>query len=259
MQRVSRFRSVVLACCFAATGCGPAPETGGIPRYGYTVVHAFPHDPKAFTEGLFFLDGFLYEGTGMPGASSIRKVRLETGEVLQQRDIPYPYFGEGIVDWGDRLLELTWQGQTGFIYDLATFAPKGEFAYPGEGWSLTQDGRRIIMSDGTPELRFLDPGTLRETGRLTVTDEGRPVQKVNELEWVKGEIYADVWHRDEIARIDPATGKVTGWIDLTGLWPGSDHEEKTLNGIAYDLRRDRLFVTGKYWPQVFEIRLVKRD
>ena len=246
-----------LACAFCA--CGPAPSAAGIPEYGYEVVNTFPHDPTAFTEGLFYLDGFLYESTGLEGQSSIRKVRLETGEILQRYDLTNPYiFGEGIVNWKDRLLQLTWQGQVGFIYDLATFAPKGEFHYNGEGWALTQDGKRIIMSDGTSQLRFLDPETQQELGsRLNVTSDGRPVPFLNELEWVKGEIYSNVWHQDRIARIDPATGKVVAWIDLTGLWPGSDHEVKTLNGIAYDARRDRLFVTGKKWPNVFEIRLVK--
>jgi len=204
---------------------------------------------------LFYLDGFLYEGTGLAGRSSIRKVKLETGEIVQKRDVPEPYFGEGIIHWKDRLIELTYQAETGFIYDLSTFAPKGEFKYRGEGWSLTQDGKRILMSDGTPEIRFWDPETLQETGRITVTDQGRPVPDVNELEWVKGEIFANVWHKDRIARIDPNTGRITGWINLAGLWPGSDHNEKTLNGIAYDAQRDRLFVTGKEWPSLFEIRL----
>jgi glutaminyl-peptide cyclotransferase len=221
------------------------------------VVHAYPHDAGAFTEGLFYLDGFLYEGTGLAGRSSIRKVKLETGEIVQKRDIPEPYFGEGIIHWKDRLIELTYQAEAGFIYDLSTFAPKGGFKYPGEGWALTQDGKRIIMSDGTPELRFWDPETLQETGRITVTENGRPVPDVNELEWVKGEIYANVWHLDRIARIDPSTGRISGWINLTGLWPGSDHNEKTLNGIAYDAQHDRLFVTGKEWSTLFEIKLVK--
>jgi glutamine cyclotransferase len=252
-------RPLVIAATLAVCSCGPSREAGGVSEYGYEVVHAYPHDPNAFTQGLEYLNGFLYEGTGLPGKSSIRKVRIETGEVLQKRDVPDPYFGEGIVHWKDRLLELTWQAEAGFIYDLATFAPKGDFKYPGEGWGLTQDGNRIIMSDGTPDLRFWDPETLRETGRITVRDfYGQPVPNLNELEWVNGEIYANVWHTDRIARIDPRTGSVTGWIDLSGLWEGSDHAEKTLNGIAYDTRHDRLFVTGKEWPTLFEIRLVKR-
>jgi glutaminyl-peptide cyclotransferase len=196
-------RILIAVALLAGCACGPASEAGGIPEYGYEVVHTYPHDPGAFTQGLFYLNGFLYEGTGLPGESSIRKVRLETGEVLQKRDIPDPYFGEGIIAWKDRLIELTWQAQAGFIYDLGSFAPRGDFHYPGEGWGLTLDGKRIVMSDGTPELRFWDPDTLKELGRLTVTDEGRPVKDLNELEWVKGEIYANIWQSDRIARIDP--------------------------------------------------------
>jgi len=248
---------LIVALALAISACDSGPRPGEIVEYGYEIVHTYPHDSNAFTEGLFYLDGFLYEGTGLAGRSSIRKVKLETGEIVQKRDVPEPYFGEGIIHWKDRLIELTYQAETGFIYDLSTFAPKGEFKYRGEGWSLTQDGKRILMSDGTPEIRFWDPETLQETGRITVTDQGRPVPDVNELEWVKGEIFANVWHKDRIARIDPNTGRITGWINLAGLWPGSDHNEKTLNGIAYDAQRDRLFVTGKEWPSLFEIRLFK--
>jgi len=208
-----------------------------------------------------YLNGVLYEGTGLEGHSSIRKVKLETGEVLQKRDIPEEYFGEGIIIWKDRLMELTWKGERGFIYDLTTFAPRGQFEYPGEGWGLTLDGKRIIMSDGTPQLRFWDPETLKETGRITVTDEGRPVSQLNELETVKGEVYANVYQTDRIARIDPSTGKVVGWIDLTGILPPADRTSETdvLNGIAYDAAGDRLFVTGKLWPKLFEIRLTRKS
>lgn len=232
----------------------------GIPEYSYTVVHTYPHDGTAFTEGLFYLNGFLYEGTGIPGKSSIRRVSLETGQVLQKRTLPESYFGEGIVAWKDRLIELTYTAQIGFIYDLKSFTLLSTFHYPGEGWSMTQDGKCIIMDDGTPTLRFWNPETLKEIGRLTVTAEGKPVENINELEWVKGEIYANIWHTDRIARIDPANGKVIGWIDLTGLLPqaavltGPEGTEQVLNGIAYDPKADRLFVTGKYWPKLFEIR-----
>jgi len=228
--------------------------------YGYEIVHTYPHDPLAFTQGLFYLNGFLYEGTGMPDQSSIRKVRLETGEVLQKRDLSGDYFGEGIVNWKDRLIELTWTTEVGFVYDLNTFAPLRQFQYKGEGWGLTQDGKRIIMSDGTAQLRFWDPETLQETGRITVTADGEPVAKLNELEWVKGEIYANVWETDRIARINPSSGKVVGWIDCAGLLPNADRtgNEDVLNGIAYDAKANRLFVTGKRWPKLFEIRLVKR-
>jgi glutamine cyclotransferase len=250
-------RAVLFAILLVTCACEPQSR-GGIPVYYYEVVHTYPHDPRAFTEGLFYLNGFLYESTGIVGESSVRRIKLETGEILQAHEVPVPYFGEGIINWKGRLLQLTYQTQVGFIHDLATFAPIGEFKYPGEGWALTQNGKKIIMSDGTPELRFWDPESLQETSRLAVTAEGRPLTNLNELEWVKGEIYANVWHTDLIARIDPGTGKVIGWINLVGLWPGSDNEEKTLNGIAYDAEHDRLFVTGKEWPSVFEIRLTAK-
>ena len=254
-------RILVALAALAACGCSPVSQAGGIPEYGYDVVHVYPHDPGAYTQGLFYLNGMLYEGTGLNGRSSIRMVRLETGEVLQKRDVPEQYFGEGIVNWKDRLLEITWQNQTGFIYNLATFAPQRQFSYPGEGWGLTQDGRRIIMSDGTAQLRFWDPETLQETGRVTVTDDGRPVTELNELEWIKGEVFANVYQTDRIARIDPSSGKVVGWIDLTGLLGAADRlrQVDVLNGIAYDDKMDRLFVTGKLWPKLFEIRLVKKS
>lgn len=253
-------RSLLVFAALAACACGPASEAG-TPEYTYQIVHTYPHDPRAFTQGLVYLDGVLYEGTGLEQESSIRKVKLETGEVLQKRDVPGEYFGEGIIVWKDQLLELTWKAEKGFIYDLATFAPKGEFPYPGEGWGLTTDGKRIIMSDGSAQLRFWDPATLKETGRITVTDDGRPVAGLNELEWVKGEIYANVWQTDRIARIDPKTGKVTGWINCTGLLTPADRNENTdvLNGIAYDAKTDRLFVTGKKWPKLFEIKVVKKQ
>jgi glutamine cyclotransferase len=254
-------RILILAAALAAYGCGPASEAGAIPEYTYEVVHTYHHDPDAYTQGLFYLDGVLYEGTGLNNESSIRKVKLESGEVLQKRDVPEEYFGEGIVNWKDRLLEITWKGQVGFIYDLAGFTPKGQFEYSGEGWGLTQDGKRIIMSDGSAQIRFWDPETLKETGRITVTADGQPVPELNELEWVKGEIYANVYQTDRIARIDPASGKVTGWIDLKGLLSPQDYiPERTdvLNGIAYDAKGDRLFVTGKRWPKLFEIRLKKK-
>ncbi|MBZ5576772.1 MAG: glutaminyl-peptide cyclotransferase [Acidobacteriia bacterium] len=253
-------RILVVVAVLSAAACGPVSQASGIPEYGYQVVHAYPHDPDAFTQGLFYLNGFLYEGTGLNGRSSIRKVRLETGEVLDKRDLPEQYFGEGIINWKDRLLEITWQTQAGFVYNLASFDLKRQFTYPGEGWGLTQDGNRIIMSDGTADLRFWNPETLQETGRLRVTDDGRPVTEINELEWVNGEIYANIWQTDRIARIDPASGKVVGWIDLTGILGPEDRlrQVDVLNGIAFDAQSGRLFVTGKLWPKLFEIRLVKK-
>ncbi len=252
-------RSLIVAALAAAAACSLAAQSA-IPEYGYRVVHVYPHDPHAFTQGLLYLNGYLYEGTGLNDHSSIRKVKLETGQVLEKRDVPGEYFGEGIINWKDRLLELTWKAQKGFIYDLGTFRPEGEFTYPGEGWGLTQDGRRIIMSDGSPELRFWDPETLKELGRVTVTADGQPVPDLNELEYVNGEVYANVWQTNRIAQIDPSTGKVVGWIDLTGLLSPADQTEETdvLNGIAYDAKGGRLFVTGKKWPKLFEIKLVKK-
>jgi glutaminyl-peptide cyclotransferase len=230
-----------------------------VPVYSYELVKTYPHDTQAFTEGLFYLNGFLYESTGLERQSGIRKVKLETGEVLQKVDIPPQYFGEGIVNWKNRLISLTWKSEVGFVYDLNTLKVQRHFAYKGEGWALTQDGKRLIMSDGTPELRFLDPETLKETGRVTVTYDGKPVPQVNELEWVKGKIYANVWHTDMLIIVDPTRGDVTGVVDLTGLMPTSQRPpgpDSVLNGIAYDAVHDRLFVTGKNWPKLFEIRVL---
>jgi glutamine cyclotransferase len=258
-------RMIIVVAAAVAYGCGPVSEAGNTPEYGYQIVHTYPHDRSAFTQGLFYLDGYLYEGTGENYESSIRKVNLETGEVLQKRDLPGEYFGEGIVNWKNKLLELTWKAETGFVYDLATFAPLGQFHYPGEGWGLTQDGKRIIMSDGSAQLRFWDPETLKEIGRVTVTDHGQPITNLNELEWVKGEIYANIWQTDRIARIDPKTGNVTGWINLAGLLTPADRIDEgpqqtdVLNGIAYDAAHDRLFVTGKRWPKLFQIKLVRKS
>jgi glutaminyl-peptide cyclotransferase len=231
-----------------------------VPIYDVEIVHTYPHDTSAFTEGLFYLNGYLYESTGLEQHSSIRKVRIETGEVLQKIDIPAQYFGEGIVAWHDHLISLTWKSHIGFVFDLRTFKRQRQFEYPGEGWALTRNDKHIIMSDGTPELRFLDPNTLAETGRIQVTFEGTPVSNVNELEWVKGEIYANKWQTNWIVRIDPDNGHVVGLINLAGLLSPSDivpGQTDVPNGIAYDAKNDRLFVTGKNWPKLFEIRLRK--
>jgi len=229
-------------------------------RYGYRLVHAFPHDPQAFTQGLIFRDGFLYESTGLEGKSSLRKVRLETGEVVEQRSIDSKYFAEGLADFGDRLFQLTWRSGVGFVYSLADFKPQRTFSYQGEGWGLASDAKRLILSDGTATLRFIDPDSLRETGRLQVTEEGRPISNLNELEVVKGQILANVWQSDQIVIIEPSDGRVAGRIDLTGLLPFEDRPGvDVLNGIAWDRERDRLFVTGKWWPKLFEIQLEKRS
>lgn len=238
--------------------CGP-PAQAAVPVYDYEIVHTYPHDTQAFTEGLFYLNGFLYESTGLERQSSIRKVKLETGEVVQKVAVPPQYFGEGIVNWKHRLISLTWKTQVGFVYDLNTLQVQRKFAYRGEGWALTQDGKRLIMSDGTPNLRFLDPDTLQETGRLSVTYEGKPVPQVNELEWVKGLIYANVWETNMMILIEPAGGTITGVVDLSGLLGPGDRPagpDSVLNGIAYDSSHDRLFVTGKNWPKLFEIRVL---
>jgi glutamine cyclotransferase len=232
-----------------------------VPTYGYQVVRSFPHDREAFTQGLIYKNGFFYEGTGLVGRSGIRKVKLESGEVVQAKPLGAQYFGEGITDWNGSLVQITWQTEIGFVYDLDTFEQKKTFSYKGEGWGITHDGTRLIMSDGQPEgaLRFLDPVTLKETGMITVRDARGPVTHLNELEYVKGEIYANVWQTDRIARISPKDGRVTGWIDLSGLLPASERaRDAVLNGIAYDSAGDRLFVTGKLWPRVFEIKLVKK-
>jgi glutamine cyclotransferase len=231
-----------------------APAAAPVARYH--VVHVFPHDPEAFTQGLVYLDGFLYEGTGLNGRSSIRKVRVDNGEVLQMQKIDPQYFGEGIAIVGNSLFELTWQAEVGFVYDRTSFQRTGTFTYKGEGWGLTQDGKRLIMSDGSAYLRFIDPATRTEVSRLQVRDGGTPVERLNELEFVKGEVLANVWQTDRIARISPKTGQVLGWIELSGLLsPREAQTVDVLNGIAYDARQDRLFVTGKLWPKLFEIKV----
>jgi glutaminyl-peptide cyclotransferase len=232
---------------------GAAP----VPVYAHTIVKVYPHDPGAFTQGLQYIDGALYEGTGLYGRSSIRRVRLETGEVLQRRDVPREHFGEGITIAGDELFQLTWQSQIAFVYDRKTFAPRRTLSYRGEGWGLTHDGASLVMSDGSDTLKFLDPKTFTEQRRVRVTSSGVPLRDLNELEYVKGEIFANVWQTDSIVRIDPKTGRVTGRINLAGLLSARERAAAdVLNGIAYDAPGDRLFVTGKLWPKLFEIRLV---
>jgi glutamine cyclotransferase len=237
---------------------GPGLTNAAVPVYGYDIVHTYPHDTSAFTEGLFFLNGYLYESTGLEQHSSIRKVRLETGETVQKRDVPPQYFGEGIVNWKDHLISLTWKSHVGFVYDLGSFRPQRQFTYDGEGWALTQDGVHILMSDGTPQIRLLNPQTLLPTGQILVTLDGKAINNINELEWVKGEIYANVWQTNWILRIDPHDGHVAGAINMSGLLAPSDivrGQTDVLNGIAYDAKHDRLFVTGKNWPKLFEIRV----
>ncbi len=224
------------------------------PVQSYKLVHAYPHDRHAFTQGLVFYQGFLYEGTGEEGHSGIRKVELETGKVLQDRPLPPDFFGEGIAILNGKLYELTWQNKLAMVYDLKSFDLLQRFTYDTEGWGLTTDGKRLIMSDGTSTLRLRNPDTFSETGKLQVTDGGQPVSQLNELEWVDGEIYANVWKTQRVVRISPKDGRVLGWIDLSGLLQPADREGvDVLNGIAYDAASKRLFVTGKWWPKLFEI------
>jgi glutaminyl-peptide cyclotransferase len=224
----------------------------------YRVVHTYPHDPQAFTQGLVFADGQLYESTGLNGRSSLRMDDLTTGSVLQHLDVPRQYFAEGLTDWGSTLIQLTWKAHTAFVYDRFSFRLLRTFHYTGEGWGLTQDGKHLILSDGSSTLRFLNPETFAEVRRITVTDHGEPVKELNELEYIHGEIYANIWYSNKIARISPETGRVLAWIDLSGIIPASELHDSgaVLNGIAYDARHDRLFVTGKLWPKLFEIQVV---
>lgn len=226
-------------------------------EYSYEVVNTFPHDRSAFTEGLLFLDGNLYESTGMYGESSLRQVKLETGKVTRHIELARRYFGEGLAELKGRLYQLTWQEHRGFVYDLKSFRMEREFSFEGEGWGLTTDGKQLIMSDGSPRIRFIDPGDFSVKRTITVTDQGREMQLVNELEMVKGEIYANIWGENVVVRIDPETGRVTGRIDFSGLLKPEDYAAGTdvLNGIAYDAAKDRLFVTGKRWPKLFEVKI----
>lgn len=227
----------------------------------YRVVHVYPHDGQAFTQGLVYAGGHLYESTGLNGHSSLRMDDLETGRVLQVRNVPDRYFAEGLTNWGSTLIQLTWQAHTAFVYDRFSFRLLRTFHYEGEGWGLTQDGRHLILSDGSATLRYLDPATFRETRSITVKDHGAPVTQLNELEYIHGQIYANIWHSDRIARIAPATGQVLGWIDLSGLLPESQRSspEAVLNGIAFDAAHNRLFVTGKLWPKLFEIKVAPKN
>lgn len=236
------------------------PLVTDVPVYTYEVVNAFPHDPKAFTQGLAFHDGNLYESTGHHGASSLRKVELKTGKVKKKYNVPQEYFAEGMAILQGKIYQLTWQSRKCFIYDLKSFDVIGEFHQAGEGWGLTTDGKSLIMSDGTSQLRFLDPNTFLPVRTINVLNQDQPLVDLNELEYVRGEIYANIWHSERIVRIDPSNGKITGWIDLSGLRP-SDVDTDTdnvLNGIAYDEKDDRLFVTGKRWTKLFEIRLRRK-
>jgi glutamine cyclotransferase len=246
------FAALFLACSVAHLA--PAADT-------YRIVHTYPHDPNAFTQGLVFVDGHLYESTGRSGQSSLRMVDLETGSVLQEQPVDSKYFAEGLTDWSSTLVQLTWQTGVGFVYDRFSFRVLRNFSYAGEGWGLAHDAKSLILSDGTSVLRFFNPDTFKEVRHLIVKDHGKPVTEINELEYIRGRLYANIWHSDRIARIDPKTGKVLGWIDLKGLLPDSERSspEAVLNGIAWDAAHNRLFVTGKLWPKLFEIEIVPQS
>lgn len=261
---------IATAGAFGACGADTPRADGAIvdslapartPTFAFDVVAEHPHDPLAFTQGLQWINGRLFESTGQVGASGIREVDLNSGRVIRSRDLSPPYFGEGIVILGDKLFQITWTSGKAFVYDWKTFAPTGEFTYEGEGWGLTTDGTSLIMSNGTSTINWRDPATFAVQKSIDVTDNGTPVTQLNELEWVKGEIWANVWQSEQIARIDPATGRVTGWIDLTGILSARDRtgKEDVMNGIAYDADNDRYFVTGKLWSKLFEIRLKRRS
>jgi glutamine cyclotransferase len=251
----------LIGVAFAAAVAQPRSSHTPTPvQYTYKVVHVYPHDRTSFTQGLEYRAGFLYEGTGLNGRSKLRKVELETGRAVQEAPLPPEYFGEGITVLNQRIVQLTWQTHKGFVYDQPTFRQLRSFEYPGEGWGLTNDGKQIFMSDGTSQIRCWNPETLQEKQRLTVRDGQTPVESLNELEYVRGEIYANVWQSDRIARISPVTGRVLGWVDLTGLLTREERAAgvDVLNGIAYDSIGDRLFVTGKLWPKLFEIKVVAK-
>ena len=258
----------LLSCSVTSVGCnGGASSTtnsasanrnGAAPSFGYEVVNVYPHATDAFTQGLEYHDGKMFESTGGEGTSSLRLVEVETGKVLDKLDVPLPYFAEGLTLLNGKVYQLTWQHQVGFIYDATSLSKIGQFNYQGEGWGLTNDGQSLIASDGTSQIRFLDPGTFKVVRTIAVVDANRPIDNLNELEYFNGEIYANVWHRDVIAIIDPHTGRVNAWINLRGLKPAdATDEEAVLNGVAYDAARQRLFVTGKLWPKLFEIRIKK--
>jgi glutaminyl-peptide cyclotransferase len=252
----------VLACSepAAVRQSQTPPAMDSVPVYFYQVVNTWPHDTGAYTQGLVFHDGALFESTGLYGSSSLRRVELKSGKVKKKVEVAREYFAEGMTIFRDKIFQLTWQAQKGFVYDLKNLKREGEFTYRGEGWGLTHDNESLIMSDGTNQIRFLDPNSFQVRRTISVFDNGQPLTQLNELEFIKGEIYANIWKADKIVRLDPATGKITAWIDMTGLHhQGNDTDyENCLNGIAYDAEGDRLFVTGKRWPSIFEIRLVRK-
>ena len=253
------------------TNTNAVKSSSSVPIYTYEIVKTFPHDPNAFTEGLFFYNGFLYESTGQEGKSDLRKVEIETGKVIQQIKLPKEIFGEGTTILNGKIYQLTWQSEKGFVYDAETFKLLREFTYQGDGWGLTNDGTNLYMTDSTHVIRVIDPETFKTIKTLVVLrEDGKPLMQINELEYIKGEIWSNVWHSEDrnilgkenhIARIDPNSGKLLGWIDLSGISPEDVRRdtENTLNGIAYDAANDRIFVTGKNWKNLFEIKVKPKN
>jgi glutaminyl-peptide cyclotransferase len=263
MNSTTKFLTILLIV-LALSSCQPGKATrvesnGTAPKYGYEIVKVYPHDPDAFTQGLIFRDGKLLESTGEEGRSTLRRVDLDSGQTLKKVDLASQYFGEGMTVLNNKIYQLTWQHHVGFIYDYQTFQALGDFNYEGEGWGLTTDGQALILSDGSNRLRFLDPNSFRVIRTIAVTENGQPVRQLNELEYIKGEIYSNIWHSTRIVLINPQTGDVTASIDCADLvaQSGAHDEEAVLNGIAYDDASGRLFVTGKLWPKLFEIRVKK--
>lgn len=259
----ARRAAIAVAVIALAAGAGIAGwaqlRAGGGSAASVDVVATYPHDPGAFTQGLAIVDGTLYESTGEYGSSSLRRVELETGEVLERRDLAGRYFGEGLTIHDGRLIQLTWRSGVGFVYDLESFELLETFSYSGEGWGLANDGEHLVVSDGSAELEFLDPGSFDVVRRVTVREHGTSLANLNELEFVDGEIWSNIWYEDRIVRIDPESGDVLGSLDLSGLYPRAERaSEDVLNGIAYDAGAGRIFVTGKNWPQLFEIRVARR-
>jgi glutaminyl-peptide cyclotransferase len=252
-----KFRHIAFSFALAAylliADCAAAA-----PTLSYKVVARYPHSTDSYTEGFLYLNGLFYEGTGIAGHSALLAIEPETGKAVQKRDMPPEYFGEGIVDWGSNIYQWTWQHHICFVYDRFSLRTVKQFSYTGEGWGMTRTAKEIITSDGSATLRFRDPATFKETHHILVKDGTKTIDQLNELEFIKGEIYANVWHSDLVARISPRDGHVIAWIDLSGLLPDDQkiNAESVLNGIAYDAQHDRLFVTGKQWPAVFEIKVV---
>ena len=255
-------RTAAILVGLTMLACAPAGSTvaqrNPAPVQNFKVIATFPHDTTSFTQGLVYaVDGEFYESTGLQGESTLRRVEIATGRTLQRIDVPADYFAEGLALVGDELLQLTWQHKLGFVYDRKTFKQKRTFPYKTEGWGITFDGTsQLVMSDGSDTLTFLDPKTLAPGKTLRVLDAGKPIRNLNELEWIEGEIWANVWLTDRIARISPNTGEVNAWVDLSTLWPVSQRprpDEQVLNGIAYDKATRRIFITGKKWPKLYQI------